>query len=136
MKFCVVLFDPPAFFGRSPRGAYAKSQVPQGAGEFGDERTVFLLRLVAFKKKKDVQVGIRKEQPPSVAPQRDQAESLRYGGVHVQHIAKDLLDVPVRQGAQSAQRISRARAGFKLPPDSMSLVFALRAEHGQRRRRT
>jgi hypothetical protein len=60
MKFGVVLFDPPAFLDRPSRGAYAKSQVPQGAGEFGDKRPVFLLRLVAFEKEKNVQVGIRK----------------------------------------------------------------------------
>src|ERR1700732_3425852 len=77
MKFGVVRFDPPAFFDCASRGAYAKSQVPQGAGKFGDERAVFLLRLFAFKKKKNVEVRIRKEQPPSVSAEGDQAETMR-----------------------------------------------------------
>src|SRR5260370_340975 len=47
MKFRVVFLDSPALFHCPPGRADAKSQVPQRAREFRDERPEFLFHLVA-----------------------------------------------------------------------------------------
>src|SRR4029077_9753003 len=130
MKFRVVLFNALAFFHGAPGGTHAKTQVPQRAREVRDQRPELVLRLVAAEKKKNIEVGIRKEQLARVGAEGQQAQSRSGRVVHAQHFAKDLADVVVGQRAQRAQRLPGARTRFKLFANTLSFVIGLRAEYG------
>src|SRR5260221_2213055 len=97
MKFRVILLDTLAFLHRAPGGAHAKTQVPQRAREVRDQRPELFLSLVAGKKEKDIEVGIRKQEFATVAAERQQGQSRSRRVVYTQHFAKNLPDVVIGQ---------------------------------------
>src|SRR5450432_4898321 len=118
MKFRVVLFYALTFVDGSTRGAAPKSQIPQHARKFSDQRPEFCFGFLVSKKKKDIQVGVGKQMPPSITAQRQQGKPLRVAVMDAQDLAENALDGPVRQFAQRAQRFARAHARFELLADS------------------
>jgi hypothetical protein len=82
------------------------------------------------KQKKDVEIREGKEHPPSVPAEREKAQSLGCPIVDAQQFTEHLLDVPVRQFAQRAQRFSRTRTHLKLLTDALTFRLGLRPKHG------
>src|ERR1700730_6716267 len=91
VKLRMVPFYAFTFVDRASGGANAKSQVPQHAGKFFDQRTEFRFGFLVAKKKKDIEVGVGNQKPPSITAQRQQAQSLRFAVMDPQHLAENAL---------------------------------------------
>src|SRR5271165_5658754 len=118
MEFGVVLFDPAALFHRASGRAHTETQVPQGAGEFGDQWPKFRFRLFIAEKKQEIKVRVRKKHFAAVAAQCQKAESLPGSIPHTQQLRKDFLDDIICKLTQLPQRILRACAVVKKLPDA------------------
>src|SRR5215471_4037993 len=78
-----------------------------------NQRTKLFFSLVIREKKKNVQVGIRKQHPTAVAAKSQQAESFTGGIVKFKRVLEDALNHAVGKFAQSVKRFPCTRAAFK-----------------------
>src|ERR1700722_14604746 len=101
MKFGVVLFDAFAFLERAPGRAHAETEIPQRAGEIGDQRTKLGLGFFIAEEEKNIEIRVGEKQAPPVAAQRNKGKPLRLGAVHAQNLAENLLSGLVGQCAKS-----------------------------------
>jgi len=96
MEFGVVLFNAFALVNCSPRRTHAKTEIPHGTGEFGDDRTKFFLHFVVCKKKKDIEVGIWEKHTPAVTAKSEQGEPFGSGVVQLKDVLENLLKATIR----------------------------------------
>ena len=81
-----------AALGQSPRGgADPQAQIPKGAGNGGNRRAAALFRFPIAAQEKQIDIGMRKEQTPSIAAERRQSEAGR------------MVELPRNVGAEEAE---------------------------------
>lgn len=131
MKFGVVFLDAFAFFEGTAGGAYAKTEIPQSAGEIRDKRAEFGFGFFIAEKKKNIEIRVGEKETAAITTEGDEAEALRLRVVDAQNFAEDLLSHAIGEITKREKRFLRASARFKILPDALSFVLGLRAKDGQ-----
>src|SRR5271168_3767991 len=85
----------------------------------------------AAEKKQDVEVGVGKKKPAPISAQRHQTQSFGRSVVNAKNLAKNLLNIIVRERAQGEHRFPRADTRLELFLDTVPFIVGLRAENGQ-----
>jgi hypothetical protein len=131
MKFRVVFFDALAFLESAAGGAYAKTEIPQRAGEIRDQRSKFGLGFFVAEQKENIQIRVGEKQTATIAAKGHKGQALWLSVVDAQDFTKNLLGSAIGKFAKRAQRVLRTSAGFKLLPDALPFVLGQRSKDGQ-----
>ena len=128
VKLNIVFFDALALFERAPSGADAESHVPKRAREIRNQGTKSLLGLFGAEQEQNVEIRVRKKQPPSIPAQRHQTQPRGGEAVRLLRIFEHLLRFLIGQRAQRQHRLACAHTRLELFADTLAFVVGLRAE--------
>src|SRR5262249_30148180 len=114
MEFNVVFFYALALLQRASGGTDAKAQIPKRPRKIGNQRPERLLGFVTAEEKKDIEIGVRKKEPPAIAAQRQQTKTVRRRVVNAQHFAEHVANVGVGKLAQRCHGFTCADTRLEL----------------------